>query len=173
MFDFFAAQNSKLRAYVRRKIRSINDMDAEDIVEEVMLNLFAREAEAGPIENLAAYVYRSLYNKTVDYLKKASRTVPLQNDAQDDAEHPMMDRLYDSTANVNSEADRRELNHALAQAIDMLEPKQRAVFVATELMGVSFRELSEQWNEPMGTLLSRKCRAVKALQEMLKDLRAD
>ena len=57
----------------------------------------------------------------------------------------------------------------LGQAIGRLEPRQRAVFIATELNGMSFRVLSEQWHEPLGTLLSRKSRAVKALRGMLKD----
>jgi DNA-directed RNA polymerase specialized sigma24 family protein len=59
----------------------------------------------------------------------------------------------------------------LSQAISALEPKQQAVFIATEMQGISFKSLSEQWNEPMGTLLSRKFRAVKTLQEMLQDFK--
>lgn len=54
-------------------------------------------------------------------------------------------------------------------ALDVLDPKQRAVFLATELDGKSFKELSALWDEPIGTLLSRKSRAVKALKKMLND----
>ena len=57
----------------------------------------------------------------------------------------------------------------LTEAIGKLEPKQRAILVATELKGKTFRELSEAWDEPIGTLLSRKSRAVKALRQMLTE----
>ncbi len=56
------------------------------------------------------------------------------------------------------------------QALDELEPKQRAAWIATEIDGYTFRELAEEWGEPIGTLLARKHRATNALQKALKDL---
>jgi DNA-directed RNA polymerase specialized sigma24 family protein len=41
--------------------------------------------------------------------------------------------------------------------------------VATELDDYTFKELAEKWNEPIGTLLSRKSRAAKALRKALSD----
>lgn len=80
-----------------------------------------------------------------------------------------MEFLADASAGVEGEAERRELKRRLKAAVDALEPKQRAVFAATELSGKSFRQLSEERGEPVGTLLSRKCRAVKALRAALED----
>jgi RNA polymerase sigma factor (sigma-70 family) len=170
LFDFFAAENKKLKSYVRSKIRSISEMDAEDIVEEVMLSFLNRVGSTGRVDNLSAYIYRSLHNRIIDYYRNGTRTVSLQSFLDEEGEIPLMEFLADSTANVSNEAERKEFMHRLSLAISKLEPKQRAVFIATELKGRSFKELSEEWNEPMGTLLSRKCRAVKALQEMLKDM---
>jgi DNA-directed RNA polymerase specialized sigma24 family protein len=44
------------------------------------------------------------------------------------------------------------------------------VWIATEIDGYTFRELSKEWGLPMGTLLVRKHRAVAALQKELRDL---
>lgn len=118
LYAFFQKEGQKLQQYVLRKSKRINDMDAEDIVDEVMLQLLSIIGMRGPVKNLPAYVYRALQNRMVD----------------------------------------------------TLEPKQRAVFIATEFDGKSFKELSELWHEPIGTLLSRKSRAMKALQTKLKDL---
>jgi len=68
-----------------------------------------------------------------------------------------------------AQEERVERMHRLTDAIGKLEPRQRAVLIATELKGKSFRELAEEWNEPIGTLLSRKSRAVKALRQMLEE----
>ena len=62
---------------------------------------------------------------------------------------------------------REEAEDALAEAIEELPPAQRDVLVATELEGRSFKELAEKWQTPIGTLLARKHRAVKALRESL------
>lgn len=173
LFDFFAAENKRLKSYVRSKIQSISDMDAEDIVEEVMLSFLNRVGGSGRVDNLSAYVYRSLHNKTVDYYRTNSRTMSLQSILEEDGETTFLEFLADAAADVGSKAEQREFMQRLSQAISRLEPKQRAVFIATEMKGKSFRELAEEWQEPIGTLLSRKCRAVKALQEMLKDLKPD
>lgn len=168
LLDFFAAESKKLISYVHRKVQSINDMDAEDIVGDVMISIVNRVGRSGRVDNLGAYVYRSLHNKIVDYYRNKSRTISLQDYTDTDGEIQLMDFLSVSLSSVSDELERKEFMHRLALAISALEPRQRAVFIATEMQGKSFRELSEQWNEPMGTLLSRKCRAVKALQEILK-----
>ena len=56
-------------------------------------------------------------------------------------------------------------------AIDSLSSHERAVWIATELEGATYAELASQWNEPIGTLLSRKSRATKKLQALLQEYR--
>lgn len=170
IFDFFAAQRDRFIGYVQKRVRSIDDMDAEDIVEEVMLSIFDRADVLGQVENLAAYVYRSIHNQIIDFQRQNLRTVSLQSLVDEDDETLLIELLSDSSASVNSEVERREFMSRLGEAIDRLEPRQRAIFIATEVEGRAFRELSEEWREPIGTLLSRKSRSVKALQEMLRDL---
>ena len=173
LFNFFATESKKLKSYVHRKVQSINDMDAEDIVGEVMLSIINKVGQSGRVDNLSAYVYRSLHNKIVDYYRKDSQTISLQNYSNQDGEIQLMEFLSDRLSSVSDEVERKEFMARLALAISELEPRQRAVFIATEMKGKSFRELSEQWNEPMGTLLSRKCRAVKVLQVILKDYKEE
>ncbi len=170
--EFFAAENQKFKTYVRHRIQSIGEMDAEDMIGEVMLNVFNRVNIGEPMENLASYVYRSLHNKTVDYLRRNERTLSLQSCIDEDGEVTLADLLADHTANAELQAENREFLSRLKEAISRLEPRQRAVFIATEMKGRTFRELAAEWNEPIGTLLSRKQRAVKALQEMLKDFKS-
>jgi RNA polymerase sigma factor (sigma-70 family) len=55
------------------------------------------------------------------------------------------------------------------EAIEDLPEAQREVLVATELEGRSFRELAEEWEVPIGTLLARKHRAIRALRETLAE----
>lgn len=169
LFHFFSNESKKLNNYVRCKIQSINDMDAEDIVSDVMLNLFNKPDIIAHIENLAAYVYKSLYYKTIDYQRNIKRTISLQSCLDENGENLLIELLVDNTACVSDEVERKEFFRKLLQVISSLEPKQRAVFIATEFEGKSYKELSLQWNEPIGTLLSRKSRTIKALQIMLKE----
>lgn len=169
-YDFFASESARLLNYVRGRIRKINDMDAEDIVEEVMLKLVSRASTSGPVENIAAYAYRAIRSGIADHQRQRARTVSLDGFVDREGEIPLRTILSGDAEDAFDKVERREILLRLAEAIGRLEPRQRAILIATELRGKSFRELSDEWHEPMGTLLSRKRRAIKALREMLRDL---
>jgi RNA polymerase sigma factor (sigma-70 family) len=169
LFDFFAQEGDRLKRYVHARVRRISDMDAEDIVREVMMNLAGRTDYGGPVENIAAYAYRAVKNRIADHQRESARTVSLDGFADEDEAFSLKAFLPDDTQDVAARVERKELLRRLTAAVDRLDAKQRAVLIATELHGRSFRELSQAWHEPVGTLLSRKARAIKALREMLDD----
>jgi len=169
LYAFFTRESQKLKKYVLRKSRRLNEMDAEDIVDEVMLQLLSAIGLRGPVKNLPAYVYRALQNRVIDYFRQDDRTTSLFSPLGDDEGLTIIETLTDKQ-DVLSTVENKVLIKRLTEAIDQLEPKQRAVFIATEFDGRTFKELSELWHEPIGTLLSRKSRAMKTLQTHLKDL---
>ena len=57
---------------------------------------------------------------------------------------------------------------AIQAALQTLPPAQREVFVAHEIEGLSFADLSAQWRVPQNTLLARKRYAVLALRLRLQ-----
>ena len=52
--------------------------------------------------------------------------------------------------------------------LNQLSPNQQMVFIATELDGYSFDELSQELNIPVGTLLSWKHRGVQKLKKLIR-----
>ena len=168
-YAFFTRDGEKLVRFAKSRAHRISDMDAEDIVADVMLSLVSRLDIGGPVENLAAYAYRSIRNRIADYERSRSRLTSLDGMADENGELPLLSMLAADSDEPFQAQDRAERMHRLTDAIGKLEPRQRAVLVATELRGKSFRELSETWGEPVGTLLSRKSRAVKALRRMLEE----
>ncbi len=166
--QFFSEKYRKLVRYFRVNYSDLSEMDAEDIVSDVMADLFEKEDIMSHVENLSAYVYQSVRNKASDYLRRRKKTVSLDDlglkDAPDEA---IPEPQYDMTAELDSS----EVRDRLLEALDALEPNLRAVWIATELDGYSFRELSEEWGVPLGTLLARKHRASAALQRKLEDFK--
>jgi RNA polymerase sigma factor (sigma-70 family) len=65
---------------------------------------------------------------------------------------------------------RRVLMEELDAALEELPPEQRAVFIAHELEGRSFKELAEATGLSVNTLLSRKRYAVLHLRKRLKTI---
>lgn len=167
-YAFFTRDGENLVRFVRRRAHRISEMDAEDIVADVMLSLVSRLEPNGPVENLAAYAYRAIRNRIVDYERSHAKTTSLDGMASEDGEYSFLDTLVAESEEPFAEEERILQMHRLTEAIGKLEPRQRAILIATELKGKSFRELSEAWGEPIGTLLSRKSRAVKALRQLME-----
>jgi RNA polymerase sigma factor (sigma-70 family) len=153
-----------LVAAVRSWLADTAERDAEDVVQDVALSLFEAADPSAPIRDLSAYVYRALRNRVVDLYR--SRRLPARQD-------PLPGELVDERAEVPGVVEGQDLRQRLFAAIDRLPEPQRAVFLATELEGSSFRELAERWDVPIGTLLARKHRAVKALRAALTHLREE
>lgn len=157
--EFFRAEYQRLVRYVRWLIDDTAERDAEDVVQDVMLSLFDRADFTVPIESLTAYIYQSLRNRVVDLLRKRKRRSISLSDV-------IRDARYDTVREV----ERKEIRNRVYQALDSLSEEQKAVIIATEFDDRPFRELSEEWGIPIGTLLARKSRALQKIREKLTGL---
>ena len=162
---FFGDEREKLVKYVHRFIENTAERDGEDIVQDVILNIFTRADLTIPIENLTAYVYQALRNRIIDYLRKRKDMVSLDAEYVDSKDLTLSDILPDPRYDRISEDKIFEVRQRIFQALEALNDEQRAVIIATEFEGWTFQELSEQWNVPLGTLLARKSRALHKIRE--------
>jgi RNA polymerase sigma factor (sigma-70 family) len=169
---FFQKERPKLINFVRKRLSDTEDRDAEDVVQDVMLNIMNNPDPLATIENVAAYVYRSIKNRIVDhYRKRKERLVHFEDVIDAISGDTMALFLADARYDTHNEVEKKEIREKIMKAIDKLKPEQKAVWTATELEGFTFDELSILWQEPIGTLLARKHRATAVLKEKLKDLR--
>ncbi len=165
--EFLSREWGRLVAYVRAWISDEADRDAEDIVQDVIAGIFERADVTDPIADVSAYVYRALRNRIVDGYRASRRTVSLDARGADDEGESLLDVIEDLRFEASAEEEKAEIREMLFAAIEGLPSDQRAVVVATELEGRKFRELSEQWGTPIGTLLARKHRAMHSLRSTL------
>ena len=59
-----------------------------------------------------------------------------------------------------------ERSEELYHLLNHLSEEERALIIATELEGYTFKELAEVWRVPINTLLSKKSRAMKKLMRL-------
>jgi RNA polymerase sigma factor (sigma-70 family) len=155
--------------YIRSKIPFSDTMDAEDVLHDVVAGVLGRDL--GEIEDASAYLFSAIRNRVIDsYRKRGKKEISLQDVIDPESGHALEDRVPDSRYDVQSEAERAELRAEIWEAVECLPPPQKAVWIATEIEGRSFTELSEEWEEPVNTLLSRKHRAVGTLRRSLEHL---
>ncbi|MCF8296229.1 MAG: RNA polymerase sigma factor [Saprospiraceae bacterium] len=167
---FFEREYNKLINYVRGYISDRAAMDAEDIVQEVALNMLSRSSYSVYPENLGSYVYRSLKNKVIDVYRK--RELPIiRIDSTEDNNY--INELAEAEAEAPIITKSTEMQKAAIQAIEELSPEQQMVIIATEFDGLSYDELSKESGIPIGTLLARKHRGLAKLQKILIEKNID
>ncbi|MBN1897309.1 MAG: sigma-70 family RNA polymerase sigma factor [Spirochaetes bacterium] len=164
---FFIREYHKLVGFVRKRIDDEASRDAEDVVQDVMAGIFDTADITLPIENLASYIYQSLKNKIVDLFRKKKNVISLDQAVSKNSHQTLKDVLQDPRINIEKEWETKEICRYLYKAIDSLEKEEKAIIIATEFENRSFQEMSAEWNIPLGTLLSRKSRALKKIQKAL------
>ncbi len=168
--EIVARERSRLRNFIRKRVP--DPSDAEDILQEVFYELVEANRLLMPIEHVTGWLFRVARNRITDlFRKKKPETFSDRAVEGEEGEWLEIEDLLPSPdAGPEALYVRNVLLDALELALDELPDKQREVFIAHELEGRSFKELSEESGVSMNTLLSRKRYAVLHLRERLQDL---
>lgn len=161
--EFFGREWTRLAGYVRRRLTDSAEEDASDLVQDVFASIFDRDEVASEIENISAYVYRSLRNRISDSLRSRRHDLSLDAPLGEDEGLCLADLVPSPDENSLDAMQRRQMEEAFRKAFLALPERDRDLIVANEFEGRTFRELAEKSGEPIGTLLSRKSRAVARL----------
>ncbi len=167
-------EEPRLRNFIRNNIadRSLT----EDILQEVFCELIEAYRMMKPIEQVGAWMFRVARNRIVDLFRRrqtASKTDSLSDEVygrEDGEAVPLEDLLPSPDEGPEAAYARAVLVDELEEALDELPEEQRAVFVAHELEGLSFKELAAETGVGVNTLLSRKRYAVLHLRDRLQSI---
>ncbi|MGA7539638.1 MAG: RNA polymerase sigma factor [Steroidobacteraceae bacterium] len=174
-----AAQDLEIAAVVRRErrrllsfiLKRVSDAaEAEDVLQEALYELVASYRLLQPIEQVGAWLTRVARNRIIDRFRK--RTPQLLGDLVPEGEEAdsALEKLFPAVEDTpDAELIREWLMQELERALEELPAEQRQVFIAHELEGASFKELSARWSVGINTLLSRKRYAVLGLRERLRE----
>jgi len=168
--EIVAEERSRLRNFIRRRVP--DPSDAEDIVQEVFYELVEANRLLMPIEHVTGWLFRVARNRITDLFRK-KKPEPFSDAAVADEDGDLLrieDLLPSPDAGPEALYFRNVLLDELELALDELPDEQREVFVAHELEGRSFKELSAATGVSVNTLLSRKRYAVLHLRERLQTI---
>ena len=164
-------EHGRLRNFIRRRVA--DEADAEDILQDVFYELIEAYRLIKPIEQVSAWLFRVARNRIIDLFRK-KKSVSMTASASLDAESgeaPALEELLPSPdAGPEAVYARSVLLEQLDAALDELPEEQREVFIAHEIEGRSFKQLSAETGVSINTLLSRKHYAVLHLRERLQSI---
>jgi RNA polymerase sigma factor (sigma-70 family) len=166
--DVIAEERPRLRNFIRRRVP--DESDVEDLLQEVFFELVEAYRLLKPIDFVSGWLFRVARNRITDLFRK-KKPENFSDAALENDEGEMLqveDLLPSSDAGPEVLYVRKMIFDELEAALGELPPEQREVFIAHELEGRSFKELSEESGVNVNTLLARKRYAVLHLRERLQ-----
>ncbi len=168
--EIVAEERSRLRNFIRRRVPDPSDV--EDIVQEVFYELVEANRLLMPIDHVTGWLFRVARNRITDLFRK-QKPETFSDTALEDENGELLrieDLLPSPDAGPEALYVRNVLLDELELALGELPEEQREVFVAHELEGRPFKELSAESGVNVNTLLSRKRYAVLHLRGRLQSI---
>jgi len=158
----------RLRSFIRKHVADTSE--AEDILQDVFYELIEAYRLMRPVEHVTAWLFRVARNRMIDLFRRkkpSSLNNPISAEEDGDT---LEDLLPSADAGPEAAYARNLLLDALEEALEELPEVQRQVFIAHEVMGQSFKEISAETGLSVNTLLSRKHYAVLYLRQRLQSI---
>ncbi|NOU01325.1 MAG: sigma-70 family RNA polymerase sigma factor [Gallionella sp.] len=166
--ETISSERGRLKNFIRQRVPDSGE--AEDILQDVFFEFVEAYRLPESIEQVGAWLYRVTRNRIIDrFRKKKEEPLPEFSEEGDD-EHWLDGVLPSLDSGPEAAYARAVLLEELTAALAELPEEQRAVFIAHELDGRSFKELADESGVGVSTLLARKRYAVLHLRGKLQTI---
>jgi RNA polymerase sigma-70 factor, ECF subfamily len=170
--DFEAGVLAQLDSLYRTALRlTHNQQEAEDLVQETMLKAFRFANSYTPGTNLRAWLFRILNTSAINRYRKQA-THPTTAPLPEGEEFYLYNRIRDMSgqelsAGAEDEVLSKYLDEDVYNALNALPYNFRMPVILADIEGMSYKEIAEALQIPIGTVMSRISRARHHLQQSL------
>ncbi len=149
---------------------SRNRQDAEDLLQETYLRAYKYYDKFQEGTNFKAWLFKILKNTFINRYRKRQRQ-PLKN-SFDEIEDAFESQLLESPLTARGATPEEELmvdslDQDVQRALEALSDDYRIAVELADLQGLSYREIAEQLDIPLGTVMSRLYRGRRKLEAVL------
>lgn len=143
-------------------------------VEDVCQEAFIKAYRALPLfrgdSAFYTWLYRIAVNTAKNHLVSRSRRPPANDVEVDEAELSEVGTVLREIENPESKLATENLKQAIEAAIEDLPEDLRTAFTLREFSGLSYEDITEVMDCPVGTVRSRIFRAREAIDKKIRDL---
>ena len=148
----------------------LGDLESsEDVVQETMIKLYQKKHYYKEIAKFSTWLYTIAKNLANTELRKRKqrKTTLLSQFSKDDKTYELPSNDPEPGQEIQTDI----VNKIIRDAVDQLSEKFKIVIVLRDIQGLSYEDISEIINVPIGTVKSRINRARLQLQVELKHLK--
>lgn len=155
---------NRYQAMVARTVKGMlgDSVYAEDIGQEVFINLYHSLPEFRGEAKLSTYIQKIAVNLTLNEIKRRKRFLAIFTQTGDN-------EMQEYEVADHDDEERKDARELVGKALMKIDPKFRIVVTMRMLQGYSTKETAEILDLPIGTVLSRLSRAQEQLRNVLKN----
>ncbi len=143
--------------------------DAEDLAQEVFIEVYESLQEFRSEAKLSTWIYRIAVNKSLNFVRKQKRQTFVRSienffSSKDGAQEPLQIEDYSKTR-PDSNIEQSENKKILKDSINKLPENQRIAFVLSKYQELSYKEIAEVMEVSLSSVESLLFRAKNNLQK--------
>ena len=148
-----------------------NPQEIEDISQETFIKAYRALAQFRGDSSFYTWLYQIAVNTAKNHLASRNRRLMLASVDVDEAENAETAPALCDIADPESEAEMENLRAVIDAAIEELPEELRTAFTLREFSGMSYEQITEVMDCPVGTVRSRIFRAREAIDRKIAELR--
>ncbi|MDY6913294.1 MAG: sigma-70 family RNA polymerase sigma factor [Planctomycetota bacterium] len=161
------AYGPRLYGYFLRATGRVHD--AEDMLGEIMLRLVGGLKHYDDRGRFEPWLFRIAANLVRDHIRRLrTKPPPMSLSAAEDSGPRLADRIAGDEPAVDAPMVAAESAEKLHEALGKLDAKTREMVLLRHFGQMSFREIAEMFDCPMGTALARVHRGLRRLRLLLE-----
>lgn len=157
-FNIYRLFYQELCIYAAKMIK--NTEDAEDLVQDAVIKLWKKRDSLDVTLKLKAYLYRSVYNHAIDYIKARQKDLSVRENML------LQAALINNTL---EDEGRTELLYEMNRIINNIPEKTKKVFIMSRDEGFSYKEIAERLNITTKGVEYHMTKAFKILEKELNE----
>jgi RNA polymerase sigma-70 factor (ECF subfamily) len=158
-------QHYKKKAYCVALGYVRNPDDALELSQQAFIKAFRAIRHFDNSKSFFPWFYSILRNTCFNFLK--SKKIR-KEEALEDLPEGSQETIFVDQQNPEEDYRRGELKRVMAQAIMKLKPRDREIILLQHFHGLSYSEIAESLEIPIGTVMSRLYNARSALRAVLE-----
>lgn len=142
---------------------------AEDLTQEVFIKLVKGADTYQATAKFTTFLYKIARNTWIDKLRKdrRKRAVSLDQTIDEDKEKSLKETVRSADPGPDEIAGQKELVIKIKKVLTRLSEEQRVIITLNVFKTMSYREIAEVLDIPVGTVKSRMHQAIIKLREIL------
>jgi RNA polymerase sigma-70 factor (ECF subfamily) len=165
--DIYLSFYPRLKRFAQEYV--VNEEDAENIVQDIFMDLWTKREFLSSQINLTAYLFTNIKNRCIDFHRHRMVVMNATRQMQEEFELTMQMKLQSLEVLDEQIISDANIETIIDNAIQSLPERCRQIFIMNKIEGKKQKIIAEELNISLNTVENQMAIAYQKLREILKD----